>query len=378
MMLLALDGEMPAPGKVRVVDGVLVAIMDHGITPSSLVTRLVLDGAPESMSGAVSAGLLAVGSRFLGTIEESGALLARIVAEAGNGDTTAAARDALTDLVASGQRVPGFGHNLHGGGDPRVVPLLELTKSEGLAGLHIAAFEALPPVVEQVLGKALVPNVAGCDRSDPRRPRLRPRRSARVLARRPLRRALRPCRAGAPGAARPRGVGVLAPRVARAERSAARGDEHERARQREPVALAVGREARLELGGERVLLVRVREPRRPSGSGRSRSTSSSQYAAALGRGAAPLDPDRDDVDEPGRTVRRRCLLRVAEPAERPRERRPLRRRARLRSPRAGSRTTGSRPARPRARSRAGRRARAPAAARPASPPGRPPPSARAG
>ena len=73
VMLLALDGEMPAPGKVRVVDGVLVAIMDHGITPSSLVTRLVLDGAPDSMSGAVSAGLLAVGSRFLGTIEESGA-----------------------------------------------------------------------------------------------------------------------------------------------------------------------------------------------------------------------------------------------------------------------------------------------------------------
>ena len=61
VMLLALDGELPSPGRARVVDGIIVAIMDHGITPSALVTRLVLDGAPESMSGAVAAGLLAVG-----------------------------------------------------------------------------------------------------------------------------------------------------------------------------------------------------------------------------------------------------------------------------------------------------------------------------
>ena len=161
VMLLALDGELPSPGRTRVVDGIMVAIMDHGITPSALVTRLVLDGAPESMSGAVAAGLLAVGSRFLGTIEDSAALLERIVTGAANGDLEASSREELERLVAAGRRVPGFGHNLHGGGDPRVVPLFELTRGEGLAGSHVAAFEALPPIVEQVVGKPLVPNAAG-------------------------------------------------------------------------------------------------------------------------------------------------------------------------------------------------------------------------
>ena len=127
-MLLALDGELPSPAKARVVDGVLVSIMDHGITPSALVTRLVLDGAPESMSGAVAAGLLAVGSRFLGTIEESAALLERIVSGAADGDLASSASEQLERLVAGGGRVPGFGHNLHGGGDPRVVPLIELSR----------------------------------------------------------------------------------------------------------------------------------------------------------------------------------------------------------------------------------------------------------
>jgi citrate synthase len=161
VMLLALDGELPSPGKARVIDGILVAIMDHGITPSALVTRLVLDGAPESMSGAVAAGLLAVGSRFLGTIEDSARLLERIVSGAGGGDLASSSRTEVEALVAAGGRVPGFGHNLHGSGDPRVVPLIELTRSEGFAGEHVAAFAALAPVVEQVVGKPLVPNAAG-------------------------------------------------------------------------------------------------------------------------------------------------------------------------------------------------------------------------
>ena len=68
MFLLDMDGTLPDAHRVRMVDAVLVALMEHGITPSTLAARLVLDGAPEATQGAVAAGLLAVGFRFLGTV----------------------------------------------------------------------------------------------------------------------------------------------------------------------------------------------------------------------------------------------------------------------------------------------------------------------
>src|SRR5919109_3054426 len=60
MLLLELHGSLPTPQQTRMIDVILVALMEHGLTPSALSTRLVLDGAPESLSGAVAAGLLAI------------------------------------------------------------------------------------------------------------------------------------------------------------------------------------------------------------------------------------------------------------------------------------------------------------------------------
>jgi citrate synthase len=160
--LLALDGEMPSAGRQRVVDAVLVSIMDHGITPSSLTTRLVLDGAPESTTGAVAAGLLAVGSRFLGTIEDAAILLRRIVETAG-GDSHhlhSAAGDVVADLTQRGERIPGLGHNLHRSSDPRVERLLTVAREEGVASVHVAAFECLPAAAATHIGE-LIPNAAG-------------------------------------------------------------------------------------------------------------------------------------------------------------------------------------------------------------------------
>lgn len=161
-LLLAVDGRLPDAGRTRVVDAVLVSIMDHGITPSSLATRLVLDGAPESFSGAVAAGLLAVGSRFLGTIEEAAAMLDRIVESApASGGLERAAAAEVERLTAAGERIPGLGHNLHASGDPRVEVLLGLARDEQVAGDHAAAFALLAGIVEARLGRRLVPNAAG-------------------------------------------------------------------------------------------------------------------------------------------------------------------------------------------------------------------------
>src|SRR6218665_840574 len=59
----------------RVITNSLVTSIDRGLAPSALATRLTLHGAPESFQGAVAAGLLGAGSRFLGTVEVSASFM---------------------------------------------------------------------------------------------------------------------------------------------------------------------------------------------------------------------------------------------------------------------------------------------------------------
>ena len=80
VMLMQILGRPLRPVDVRITDVVLVVLMEHGLTPSAIATRLIYMSAPENLQGAVAAGLLAVGSSFVGTMENGSRLLDRILA----------------------------------------------------------------------------------------------------------------------------------------------------------------------------------------------------------------------------------------------------------------------------------------------------------
>lgn len=159
MILLQLTGEMPDSARTAILDAVLVTIMEHGLIPSALVSRLTIYGAPESVQGAVAAGLLGVGDRFAGTASSCAELLEALVAVPA-GKRQALAQDLVRELQEKKQPVPGFGHPIHTGGDPRVVRLLEIVESAATGGDYIAALDSLVPAVAQVTGKKLVINVS--------------------------------------------------------------------------------------------------------------------------------------------------------------------------------------------------------------------------
>ena len=70
----------PTKGQARVFETVLVALADHGFTPTAIAARLTYLSAPDAIQGALAAGLLGGGSRFLGVSEDTGAFLAEALA----------------------------------------------------------------------------------------------------------------------------------------------------------------------------------------------------------------------------------------------------------------------------------------------------------
>jgi citrate synthase len=158
MLHFGILGRLPTPPQTKLVDACLVTLMEHGLTPSALATRLVYSSANEAMQAAVAAGLLAVGSRFVGTTEGCGALLSRIIAAA---DREAEAQRIVMEFRASRSPVPGFGHPFHKPDDPRSIRLLALAREEGIAGEHIAAVEMLGRSIDESFGKHITLNATG-------------------------------------------------------------------------------------------------------------------------------------------------------------------------------------------------------------------------
>jgi citrate synthase len=157
----------PTPQQVRVFEAVLVSLADHGFTPTAIAARLTLYSAPDALQGAMAAGLLGGGSRFLGVTEDTGRFLSGVLATvAGDLPTTneqwdALARRAVSEQRAAGRFVPGLGHPVHKVADPRTPVIIEIAEREGLRGPHLRLFEAIGRVHAEVLGRTLPLNGAG-------------------------------------------------------------------------------------------------------------------------------------------------------------------------------------------------------------------------
>jgi citrate synthase len=157
----------PTPSETRVFEAVLVALADHGFTPTAIAARLTYLSAPDSLQGALAAGLLGGGSRFLGVTEDCGAFLNAVVTDLGadlpetDEQWDAVALAAVRRTKEAGRFVPGLGHPVHKDGDPRTPVLIALAEQEGVRGPHLRLFEAVGRVHEQVLGRRLPLNGAG-------------------------------------------------------------------------------------------------------------------------------------------------------------------------------------------------------------------------
>jgi citrate synthase len=158
---LLLTGREPTDEERFFLDVLLVAIAEHGLMPSNVAARLTLAADPESLHGAVAAGILGAGPVLLGTSESCARLLeqAQEQVQAGGEPAGVATRMARA-IRAAGDKVPGFGHPVHRPLDPRAERILELANAHGVSAAHVQLARCFRDAVADVWRRPLPMNVS--------------------------------------------------------------------------------------------------------------------------------------------------------------------------------------------------------------------------
>ncbi|MED4582812.1 citryl-CoA lyase [Brevibacillus choshinensis] len=162
MAFLGAQHRKPSQLESKMLNACMVAICEHGFTPSSISARLTYLGAPEAVQGAVAAGLLGAGSVYLGAMEYVAQMLQDGWKKVGNeNDVQIIAAQIMEERAEKGLQLPGFGHPIHRPIDPRTPKLFALAEELGFSGKHIALMNEIHRQFCEQKGKAITLNVAG-------------------------------------------------------------------------------------------------------------------------------------------------------------------------------------------------------------------------
>lgn len=162
MAFLEMTDRLPTARESVVFNAIAVCLVEHGLTPSALVARLTIAGAPEALQAAVGAGLCGLGSVFVGSMEDAARLLQQALPTPDpQADIAALAREVVERELAAGRNLPGIGHHMHKPQDPRAPALFEIARANGFDGPYIALMQAIAEQAHRQLGKPLPVNATG-------------------------------------------------------------------------------------------------------------------------------------------------------------------------------------------------------------------------
>jgi len=162
MAFLEISGRLPTAAESETFNALLVTLVEHGLTPQAIASRLIHLSAPEALQGAVAAGLLGVGSVFAGGSEA----VARILQEAFDRkgdclDIDAVATEIVEDHIQRKIPVPGLGHPVHKPIDPRTPVLFAIAERNNFRGKYVRLLEAIARTAETRLSRQLPINATG-------------------------------------------------------------------------------------------------------------------------------------------------------------------------------------------------------------------------
>ena len=162
MAFLELKGRLPTSKESTVFNALAVTLVEHGMTPSAIATRLTYFGAPESLQGAVAAGLLGIGDRFGGSVEEAARTLQEALEGAGaSPDMSALARQVVSIHREKKRPIAGLGHPVHKPTDPRTPKLFEIAADNGFSGRFVELMRAISTEASRSYARDLPVNATG-------------------------------------------------------------------------------------------------------------------------------------------------------------------------------------------------------------------------
>ncbi|MEM7406831.1 MAG: citrate/2-methylcitrate synthase [Pseudomonadota bacterium] len=159
LLLLALTGAPPSADRAKIVNAVLGVALEAGFTPSAAADRVPFKDTTDSLQAGVGTGLLSGSGGLFAQAETVARWLDILIA---NPSVRAErARQIVATYKDTRRTVPGFGHHLHRGDDPRARALIELAADLGVPGFHLRALATLADALEDAFGQVPVVNAAG-------------------------------------------------------------------------------------------------------------------------------------------------------------------------------------------------------------------------
>jgi len=146
---LLLKGEEPRLEESELFNTVLSSSIDHGVgNPSTVSARTVQSGGNDMNTG-VAAGVLALGDKHGGAIEEGMKTL----------QSQKTPEEIVEEYLESGEKIPGLGHKVYDDRDPRAEKIFQKAENLGLKGEHAEKMKD----IKNVFAEKKVPLVINVD-----------------------------------------------------------------------------------------------------------------------------------------------------------------------------------------------------------------------
>ena len=161
-VFLLFHGRLPEPDEEKLYDAMLLAGIDHGVTPPSAQAARLSASTGAPLNAALAAGVLSINKYHGAAIEPAmrAFLELRQKFDESEQNPEEFVRDFVSRALAEKRRLFGYGHRIHTQ-DPRTRRLFDLAKNAGKYGVYLTLARAIGDELSSQSGRSLPLNVDG-------------------------------------------------------------------------------------------------------------------------------------------------------------------------------------------------------------------------